>query len=233
MRCRRKTHPPLRIVLSSVRLILYRLDFVPFGADDVIYHLSSVQMAPSARKAVTGDGICIGLTYKGSPFIHPETTRNRGLVEAIVAGVRSHPELRNIAFTSIQINRNTISAPHVDNNLAGTPSIAIGLGKYDGGRLRVDGAKQPLHIRDHAVVFDGAKLHSSGLLNGDRWSLVLLIHSSWEYTTNAMRQQLTGLGLPCPPSGPTTAAVPAVEGASSTQAGFPSDAAAAGSDLQN
>ena len=88
---------------------------------------------------------------------------------------------------------------HVDNNLVGTPSIAIGLGQYDGGRLRVDGAQQPLHIRDHAVVFDGAKLHSSGLFNGDRWSLVLLIHSSWEYTTNAMRQQLIGLGLPCPP----------------------------------
>ena len=77
---------------------------------------------------MTGDGVCIGLTYKGSPFIHPKTSRNRDLIEAIVDEVRSHPELKDIAFTSIQINHNTISAPHVDNNLVGTPSIAIGLG---------------------------------------------------------------------------------------------------------
>ena len=85
-------------------------------------------MVPSARKAVTGDGICIGLTYKTCPFIHPKTTRNRDLIEAIVAEVRSHEELKNIAFTSIQINHNTISASHTDNNLTNTPPIAIGFG---------------------------------------------------------------------------------------------------------
>ena len=68
-------------------------------------------MVPSARKAVTGDGIYIGLTFKTSSFIHPKTDRNRDLIEAIVAEVRSHDELKNIAFTSIQINHNTISAP--------------------------------------------------------------------------------------------------------------------------
>ena len=148
---------------------------------------------------MTGDGICIGLTFRASPFVHPKTARSRDLTEAIVAEVRSHTELKNIAFTSIQINRSTISAPHVDTNLFGTPSIAMGLGDYVGGRLRIEGAKLPIHIRDHAVVFDGAKLRSSGKLNGDRWSLVLFVHSSWETTTKAMRQQLIGLGLPCPP----------------------------------
>ena len=68
-------------------------------------------MVPSARKAVAGDGICIGLTFKTSPFIHPKTDRNRDLIEAIVAEVRSHDELKSIAFTSIQIIHNTISAP--------------------------------------------------------------------------------------------------------------------------
>ena len=99
----------------------------------------------------------------------------------------------------------------------------MGLGEYVGGRLRLDGAKQPLHIRDHAVVFDGRKLHSSGLFNGDRWSLVLLVHSPWEHVTPAMRKQLTGLGLPCPPQGATLVAVPAVEDAVPSQEGLPSD----------
>ncbi len=88
----------------------------------------------------------------------------------------------------------------------------MGLGDYVGGRLRLDGAKQPLHIRDHAVVFNGRNIHSSGLFNGDRWYMVLLVHSSWEHTSPAMQNQLIGLGFPCPPSGATVVAIPAVKG---------------------
>ena len=132
-------------------------------------------MVPSARKAVSGDGICIGLNFKTTAFVHPRTGENGKLIKEIVEEVRLHPELRDIPFTSIQINHNTISAAHTDNNLIGTMSIAIGLGEYSGGRLRIDGAKQPLHKRDRALVFDGRKLHSSGTFNGDRWSLVLFV----------------------------------------------------------
>ena len=90
------------------------------GIEDIFYYLMEVEMVQSARKAVTGDGICIGLTFKSNSFIHPKTSRSRGLIEAVVSEVRSHEELRNIAFTSIQINHNTISASHTDNNLIGT-----------------------------------------------------------------------------------------------------------------
>ena len=98
------------------------------GIHDIFYHLRNVHMVPSARKAVAGDGVCIGLTFKSSPFVHPKTKRNRELVAAVVAEVRSHKELRNVCFTSIHINHNTISAPHTDSNLIGTPSIAMRLG---------------------------------------------------------------------------------------------------------
>ena len=191
------------------------------GLENIFYYPQQVEMVQSARKAVTGDGICIGLTFKANSFIHPKTARSRDLIEAIVGEVRSHRELKNIAFTPIQINRNTISASHTDNNLIGTPSVAVGLGEYVGGRHRLEGAKHPLHIRDHAVVFDGRKPHSSGLFNGDRWSLVLFVHASWEHTSPAMRRQLIGLGLPCPPSGSTQIAVPAVDEAPSAKAWGP------------
>ena len=85
----------------------------------------------------------------------------------------------------------------------------MGLGDYVGGRLRLDGAKQPLNIRDHAVVFNGRNIHSSGIFNGDRWSMVLFVHSSWVDTSPAMKAQLSGCGFPCPPSGPTAVAAPA------------------------
>ena len=111
------------------------------------------------------------------------------------------PQSRHIEFTSIQINHNTISAPHTDNNLNGFPSIAIGLGDYVGGRLRVGAMGPILHIRDHAVVFDGLETHSSGNYNGDRWSLVLFVHASWEKVPATMANELRKLGLPCPPTG--------------------------------
>ena len=43
------------------------------GSDAIFSLLQNVHMAPSARKAVTGDGVCIGLTFKTSPFLHPKT----------------------------------------------------------------------------------------------------------------------------------------------------------------
>jgi hypothetical protein len=62
-------------------------------------------------------------------------------------------------------------------------------------------------------VFNGLETHSSGKLNGDRWSLVLFVHASWETVSDDMAKQLIELGLPCPPSAPkpkpTQAAAPA------------------------
>ena len=43
------------------------------GSDAIVNLLQKVHMVPSARKAVTGDGVCIGLTFKTSPFLHPKT----------------------------------------------------------------------------------------------------------------------------------------------------------------
>ena len=94
--------------------------------------------------------------------MHPKTVQNKGLTKLVVDEVRSHEELQNSGFTSIQINHNTISAPHTDNDLKGFPSIAIGLGDYVGGRLRLGAAGPKVHIRDHAIVFDGLEAHSSG-----------------------------------------------------------------------
>ena len=110
--------------------------------------------------------------------------------------MHSHSEPCALPFTSVKISHNVISALHTDNNLPGTMSIALGLGEYVGGRLRVDGSKQPLHIRDHALVYDGSKPHSSGSLNGDLWSLVLFTHSAWGQTPHALREQLIELGFP-------------------------------------
>ena len=47
----------------------------PEGVFNIHVCLLEVAMAPSARKAVTGDGICIGLNYKTTAFVHPHSTK--------------------------------------------------------------------------------------------------------------------------------------------------------------
>ena len=101
--------------------------------------------------------MCIGLSYRTNAFVHHKTSQNCDSIKQVVDEVRSHSELCTLPFTSIQINHNPTSAPHTDDNLYGAMSIAMGLGEYAGGRLRVDGAKQPLHIRDHALCTMGAQ----------------------------------------------------------------------------
>ena len=68
-------------------------------------------MVKSARRAVTGDGVCIGLTYKTEAFVHPETKKCRELIKAIVDEVKTHNALKHTCFTSIQISHSTISVP--------------------------------------------------------------------------------------------------------------------------
>ena len=89
----------------------------------------------------------------------------------------------------------------------GYPSIAVGLGDYEGGKLRVEGSA-PTDLRSHAVVFDGLKTHSSSKLNGDRWSLVLCVHASWDKVPAATASELRQYGLPCPPTCQTAAPAP-------------------------
>ena len=51
-------------------------------------------MVKSARRAVTGDGVCIGLTYKDKAFVHPKTKKRRDLIREIVDEAKSHKDLK-------------------------------------------------------------------------------------------------------------------------------------------
>ncbi len=67
-----------------------------------LHILQGVTMVKSARRATTGDGICIGLTYKEDAVIHPKTKACRDLIREIVSELRSHDEPKGIEFTSIK-----------------------------------------------------------------------------------------------------------------------------------
>ena len=54
-----------------------------------------VEMVKSARRDATGDGVCIGLTYKDKAFVHPKTRKCRDRVREIVDEVKSHKDLKH------------------------------------------------------------------------------------------------------------------------------------------
>ena len=112
-----------------------------------------------------------GRTLHRRPYINVLTSPNAALIGYIREEIESHPELRDTPWTTVQVLHDTIEAPHVDASLPGYNSIAFGLGAYVGGRLRIHGVKQPLQLHERAVVYDGTQIHSSGVFNGDRWSM--------------------------------------------------------------
>lgn len=72
-------------------------------------------------------------------------------------------------YTSIQVNKNMQCKPHRDKGNKG-PSYGVGLGKYTGGKLVVDGVAHDLHNR--LVKFDGRLLHHVTPFTGERYTLI-------------------------------------------------------------
>ena len=45
----------------------------PTEIHDIYYHLLGVQNGHFPKEGRDWDGVCIGLTFKSSPFVHPKT----------------------------------------------------------------------------------------------------------------------------------------------------------------
>jgi len=73
-------------------------------------------------------------------------------------------------FTTVQVNYNYKTKPHIDKNNVGS-SVIVGLGDYIGGDVVVSGKRHS--IKYHPLMFNGAKhLHSTTAYKGNRYSLV-------------------------------------------------------------
>ena len=80
----------------------------------------------------------------------------------------------NFEYTTIQVNKNILSKPHVDKNNIGS-SYIIALGEFIGGELVIEGKKYKIHNRwKH---FDGTKGHWVNDFKGTRYSLVFFTHT--------------------------------------------------------
>jgi len=77
-------------------------------------------------------------------------------------------------YTTIQVNKNIQSDPHIDKNNVG-PSYIIALGNFTGGALVIEGER--FNIFNTWKHFDGTLGHWVEPFEGERFSLVYFTHT--------------------------------------------------------
>jgi len=95
------------------------------------------------------------------------------LFESVKKMIFEHdPEFK---YTTIQVNKNVLSPPHIDKNNVGI-SYIIGLGDYVGGDLVIEGKAHD--IKDRFLKFNGKQQgHWVQPFSGTRYSLVFFTHT--------------------------------------------------------
>ena len=82
------------------------------GIEGILQSLHDVVLQPSSGRGKSGKELCLGLSYTNhAPYAHPKTSHNQEFIQLIVEEVRSHKELHDLPFTTIQILHDTICAP--------------------------------------------------------------------------------------------------------------------------
>ena len=94
------------------------------------------------------------------------------LYRLIKALIKEHNS--SFPYTTIQVNKNVVSKPHVDKNNVG-PSYVIALGDFEGGNLVIKGKEY--NIKNKWKKFDGTQGHWITPFEGTRYSLVFFTHT--------------------------------------------------------
>jgi hypothetical protein len=152
--------------------------------DQVLEELESIKF-PScvSRKNVSTkkiEAFVLGdVNYRGQAYLNGKTKGpsryNRKfpkLFKLLSAFIKTYKP--NFEWTTIQVNKNVVCAPHIDRNNIG-PSYIISLGDYTGGELVVEGKK--FNIKNKWKKFDGTKGHWVEPFKGTRYSLVFFTHT--------------------------------------------------------
>lgn len=119
------------------------------------------------------------VNYRGQKFVQGRTkgpSRFNKKFPILYRLIRKliREEVPDFKYTTIQVNKNVVSPPHVDKNNVG-PSYIIGLGDYSGGKLVITG--KSYNIKHKWKSFDGRKGHWVETFRGDRYSLVFFTHT--------------------------------------------------------
>jgi len=161
-------------------------DSFPLGKlspqDEILIELNGIKFPRTkSRKNISSkwiEAFCLGdVNYRGQAAVDYKI---RGPSKYNIR----YPELfkklqdfaiqENINYTTIQINKNIKSPPHIDKNNVGL-SYIISLGDFTGGELIIEGKSFDIHKR--LIKFDGNKGHWTVDFIGTRYSIIYFTHT--------------------------------------------------------
>ena len=162
-------------------------------------------------------GMLLGLySYGGSVGLSAKTKKHQWLTRLLVGAMKAVAP--DFPFSSIQINYNYASRPHVDKNNLGT-SFIVGCGEYTGGELWVHDESgedkctlenedvtayyhsgkefngKTLQIRDAWTIFDGTKMHYTEPFEGERYSIIYFTSDRYAAAPEKARKGMADAGF--------------------------------------
>ena len=156
------------------------ISLLPGDAAALTAALLAAEFPDTARRAVRGPGRLFGLESSATgPGIADCSFREVMLIKtanlALAAALDSCGAITDeeaaLTWTSLQINCDTVAAPHVDNGTLGRSAIAL-LGDFTGGAFNIAG-EEALTTKNEVRLFEGGRQsHSSEAFIGRRYSLV-------------------------------------------------------------
>lgn len=184
---------------------------------DVPLNKNRKNVIPHGLEAIRG-AVCGLYVFAGRIGVSSFSQQHPWLTKLLVAFCqKKKPGLK---FTSIQVNVNYASRPHVDRNNLGASAI-IAFGSYRGGdlwvhdengdvphlladNLRLERCKykkgetymgRKTNIKGRWLEFDGNRLHFTTPFHGTRYSLVYFTLDRYAEVSEPIRKELHGLGF--------------------------------------
>eukprot|EP00929_Paragymnodinium_shiwhaense_P052124 TRINITY_DN26129_c0_g1_i1.p1 TRINITY_DN26129_c0_g1~~TRINITY_DN26129_c0_g1_i1.p1 ORF type:complete len:553 (-),score=119.97 TRINITY_DN26129_c0_g1_i1:97-1755(-) len=195
-----------------------------FSLAKILEVLKLLQVPPNfTRKNVMPEGqeyvqgLLLGMyAYAANVGVSQKTHQHPWLTKLLIGALRAVAP--DFPFTSIQLNYNYASRPHIDKNNLGT-SFIVGLGDYTDGELWVhddtgdteftlEGQDvngyyhvgrplkgQLLQIRDAWTIFDGNLLHYTKPFTGERYSIIFFTSDRYAATSEEEQEKMAKAGF--------------------------------------
>jgi hypothetical protein len=187
-------------ILEPVQDPTYESIAAALDSINVPVNVSRTNVKVSDDQVVTG--MCIGVVGgRSHGIITSKYARQRpNLTESLVKFAKKFAP--GFHFTSIQVNKNYLSAMHVDKNNLG-PSFIVGVGDYKDGALWVQ-PEGDVDCRHKWVLFDGNIPHCTLPYTGTRYTLIYFSQQSFRLlghvgNNRSHKATLMQLGFPFPP----------------------------------
>ena len=169
--------------------------------DELYSVLLLLSLDKQKRSFIDGHGLCVGLSqsHTGIFIKHPggKITKILELLRTILDFI----PIVDFNYTSLQINRDSVSEFHTDKNNLG-PSVIVGVGDFSRGELictDTNGGRHEIDMIGRMVTFDCTLEHGSLPFKGTTFTLVLFSHNSVHAVPQKELDFLTSLGFRPPP----------------------------------